>query len=115
MKKVNRLSNNDGLHTLSMMTVHGIKKGVDLLNEKIDQIVLTGGGRKNKFISNKLKEIIKIQIVNIDNLGFDGDLLEAQAFAYLAIRSIKKLPLSTNSTTGVKYPVSGGILHKFKN
>ena len=115
LKKVNKLSNSDGLHTLSMLTVYGIKKGIDLLNEKIDQIVLTGGGRKNKFISNKLKEITKLQIINIDDLGFDGDLLESQAFAYLSVRSVKKLPLSIYSTTGVKKPVSGGILHKFKN
>ena len=95
-----------------MFTVHSIKKGLDLLNEKIDKIVLTGGGRKNSFIFKKLKEITNIEVINIDNLGLNGDLLESEAFGYLAIRSIKKLPLSLKTTTGVKEPVTGGTLYK---
>ena len=95
-----------------MMTVHSIKKGIDLLGQKIDQIILTGGGRKNSFIFNRLKKITNLDIINIDNLGLNGDLLEAEAFGYLAIRSIKKLPISLNTTTGVKKPITGGILYK---
>ena len=112
LNKTKNLSNEDGMHTLSMLTVHSIKKGLDLLNEKIDQIVLTGGGRKNSFIFKKLKEITNIEVINIDNLGLNGDLLESEAFGYLAIRSIKKLPLSLKTTTGVKEPVTGGTLYK---
>ena len=112
LKKTEKLSNEDGVHTLSMMTVHSIKRGIDLLDEKIDQIILTGGGRKNTFVFNKLKEITNLKIIDIDSLGLDGDLLEAEAFGYLAVRSIKKLPLSIITTTGVKKPVTGGILYK---
>ena len=112
LQKTEKLSNEDAVHTLSMMTVHSIKKGIDLLGQKIDRIILTGGGRKNSFIFNRLKKITNLDIINIDNLGLNGDLLEAEAFGYLAIRSIKKLPISLNTTTGVKKPITGGILYK---
>ena len=49
--------------------------------------------------------------INIDEIGYNGDLIEAEAFAYLAIRSIKKLALSTPQTTGVKRSTTGGILN----
>ena len=61
-----------------------------------------------KIITNKLN---KIEIIDIDKLGYNGDLLEAQMFAYLAVRSLKKLPLSTPYTTGVNRNVSGGNLY----
>ena len=96
------------------MTVTSILKGIKLLKKDINLIILTGGGRKNLFIVNKLKkELIKInmQLNIIDQYGYNGDLLEAQMFGYLAVRSLKKMPLSLPSTTGVKKPVSGGILN----
>lgn len=111
LKLINKLSNKDGAHTLSLLTVYSIKKGIEILNEKIDKIILTGGGRKNLFIYKNLKKILKYKIINIDELGLDGDLLEAEAFAYIAIRSIKKLPLSLKTTTGVQKPISGGIVY----
>ena len=112
LKLANKLSNKDGIHTLSLLTVYSIKKGIEILNEKIDKIILTGGGRKNLFIYNKLKKVLKYKIINIDKLGLDGDLLEAEAFAYIAIRSLKKLPLSLKTTTGVKKSMSGGVIYK---
>ena len=60
----------------------------------------------------KSNKINKIKLNLIDNLGLNGDLLESEAFGYLAIRSIKKLPLSLKTTTGVKEPVTGGTLYK---
>ena len=56
-------------------------------------------------------ELNKIKIINIDQFGYNGDLLEAQMFAYLAVRSLKKLPLSTPDTTGVKKSITGGYLY----
>ena len=111
IEKTKFLSNEDGVHTLSMLTVLSIIKGINLLNENFNQIVLTGGGRNNSFICYKLKEISNLKFVNIDEFGINGDLLEAEAFAYLAARSSKKLPLSLQTTTGVKKPVTGGVLY----
>jgi anhydro-N-acetylmuramic acid kinase len=96
------------------MTVVSILKGIKLLKKDINLIILTGGGRKNSFIVDELKkELVKINIkLNIiDQYGYNGDLLEAQMFGYLAVRSVKKMPLSLPSTTGVKKPVSGGKLN----
>ena len=104
----------DAIHTASIMAVTSIQKGITLLKKDINLIILTGGGRKNLFVVKKLKkELVKIDVkINIiDKYGYNGDLLEAQMFGYLAVRSLKKLPLSLPSTTGVKKPVSGGILN----
>ena len=113
-KKFYKIEIKNTINTLSMMTVYSIKNGLELLIKdkfKIDLIILTGGGRKNKFIYNKLKELTNNKIINIDEIGYNGDLIEAEAFAYLAIRSIKKLALSTPQTTGVKRSTTGGILN----
>ena len=82
--------------------------------EKIDLLILTGGGRKNLFIKkniNKNLNLKKIKVINIEKIGLNGDMIEAQMFAYLAVRSVKKLPLSLPSTTGVKKAKSGGIIN----
>ena len=111
-KKLKKYKANDAIHTASIMSVHSILNGLDLLKEKIDIIILTGGGRKNLFIYENIKKELKskkIKIKNIDNYGLNGDMLEAQMFGYLAVRSINKLPLSMPTTTGVKKPSTGGL------
>ena len=103
---------NDAIHTASMMTVSGILKGLNLIKEKIEIVILTGGGRNNSLITNSIKKKLKlknIKISNIDDYGFNGDMIEAQMFGYLAVRSLRKLPLSLPSTTGVNKPTTGGI------
>ena len=52
------------------------------------------------------------KIILVDELNFNGDFLEAQAFAYLTVRCVRKLPLSLPTTTGVKKPTLGGIIYK---
>ncbi len=113
LNKIKHLTIEDAANTISMMTVWGIINGIKQLNKKIEVIILTGGGRKNSFFINKLQEISKLKIIDIDNLKLNGDLLEAEAFAYLSVRCIKKLFISTPKTTGVKKPISGGKIFKF--
>jgi len=60
----------------------------------------------------KIFKTKKIKIVLIDKLNYNGDLLEAQTFGYLAIRCVHKLPLSLPTTTNVKKPISGGKIYK---
>ena len=111
-KELIRYKDNDAIHTASMMTISGMIKSLKLLRNKIELIILTGGGRKNLFIKKKLKTILKsknIKVINIDNYGLNGNMIEAQMFGYLAIRSLKKLTISTPSTTGVQKPISGGV------
>ena len=78
---------------------------------KKEKTILCGGGRKNKFLVNIIKSWSK-NIKFIDDYGVDGDFVESQAFAYLAIRSYLKLPISFPETTGVIKPCTGGVIIK---
>jgi len=104
---VRNLSLEDGAATLTDYTSK-------ILSKKIpnNTIFLCGGGRRNKFLVKCIQEKIKGKIKLIDELGIDGDFVESQAFAYLAIRSYLKLPISFPETTGVNRPCSGGIVIK---
>jgi anhydro-N-acetylmuramic acid kinase len=102
-----------------MMTVFGIIDNIKIINLSFNTIILTGGGRNNLFIFNKIKDKMKnlnIKLLKIDNYGLNGDMIESQMFGYLAVRSIKKLTLSNTNTTGVEKPLSGGkIFGRLKN
>ncbi len=86
----------------------------ELLSKKIGtyDIYVSGGGRKNKFLINSLKRKIINNIFFIDDLNIDGDFIESQAFAFLAIRSYLGLPISFPSTTNCKEPSTGGTIIK---
>tara|TARA_Y100000816_G_C26054260_1_gene553089 strand:+ start:44 stop:1189 length:1146 start_codon:yes stop_codon:yes gene_type:complete len=73
--------------------------------------LVCGGGRKNKYLLESIKNNFeKIDIESIDKYEIDGDFIESQAFAFLAIRSLVGLPISFPSTTGCKKPISGGVI-----
>jgi len=95
-----------GLATLSYITANLI---LTFLNEKkINKALISGGGRKNKAIMSYLQD----RAHNIDEFSFDGDFIESQAFAYLAVRSVNELPITYPETTGVTNPISGGEIKK---
>ena len=75
-----------------------------------NNIIICGGGRKNKMLMNVIQKNLsqKIKIKMIDDYGVDGDFVESKAFAFLAIRSYKKLPITFPSTTNCKKPCTGG-------
>ena len=101
------LSLKDGAATITELTA-------DILSKKLVEkdIYVCGGGRKNQFLINSIKNKINNKIFQIDNLGIDGGFIESQAFGYLAIRSYLKLPISFPQTTGCKEPCSGGVFVK---
>ena len=116
---VKNLSIKDGAATLTEYT--SIILSISLHYEawvftgygSLNTILITGGGRKNKYLINRIKnQHEKINIKLIDKYGIDGDFVESQAFAYLAIRSYLKLPISFPKTTGCKKPCTGGVLVK---
>ena len=106
------LSLEDGAITLTEFTASIIAESLYQLNRenKINEIIICGGGRKNKTllksISNNLHVNTKVSL--IDDYGVDGDFIESQAFAFLAIRSYKKLPISFPNTTDCRQPCIGG-------
>ena len=67
-----------------------------------------GGGVKNKHLIRRIKDKLNINVIEAKEIGIDEDFIESQAFAYLGIRSFKKLPITFPQTTGVYKPVSGG-------
>ena len=115
---VRGLSFEDGVTTLTDFTasIIGEELSLSLKNskEKIQKILLCGGGRKNKFLIKKIKENLSsnIDLKLIDEYQINGDFIESQAFAFLAVRSFLKLPNSFPNTTGCKKPCIGGELIK---
>jgi anhydro-N-acetylmuramic acid kinase len=101
----------DGAATLAMFTVEAIVKACEFFPVKAQQLIVAGGGRHNRFIMEKLREKLQTSVISIDTIGLNGDAIEAEAFAYLAVRSLKKLPLSFPTTTGVSAPLTGGRYH----
>tara|TARA_B100000700_G_scaffold320241_1_gene417095 strand:- start:896 stop:2017 length:1122 start_codon:yes stop_codon:yes gene_type:complete len=114
------LSLEDGVATLTDFTgrIIGAALSNTLPNVKdnVLRVLLSGGGRKNKSLINIIKNRIlkNIVIQPIDDYGIDGDFVESQAFAYLAIRSYLKLPISFPKTTGCKEPSLGGEIIKVR-
>ena len=108
------LSLEDGCSTITEFTAYLIAEGIKFLNkDNSNRYLFCGGGRKNKFL---IESIIRNSNLNknnfdmIDNFQLNGDYIESQAFAYLAIRSKLNLPISFPNTTRCNDPVIGGKL-----
>ena len=115
---VKDLSLEDGAATLTLHTANFLLTTFEIRkkfkNCQKEKKILCGGGRKNKFLVDIIKNSYANENVKlIDEYGIDGDFIESQAFAYLAIRSYLKLPISFPETTGVKKPCTGGIIIKY--
>ncbi len=115
---VKGLSYEDGLSTLvdfAAIIIHqSILKSINTKeNEKL-LIIVCGGGRKNLSLMDSIRKRLpkNISLKIIDDYKIDGDFIESQAFAYLAIRSALKKKISYPNTTGVKESCVGGILVK---
>ena len=113
---VRGLSLEDGAATVTEFTgkllADAILNYISKLHSKPRKILICGGGRKNLTLINCIKNNMNIGdiVENIDNYGVDGDFIESQAFAYLAIRSFLNLPISFPKTTGCIHPCTGGKL-----
>lgn len=106
------LSLEDGAATLTSLTGSIVGSSIIsfLQNKEKCRILICGGGRKNHFLIKKIKKFLekKFQIDLIEKINIDGDFVESQAFAYMAIRSFLKLPISFPKTTGCIMPCTGG-------
>jgi anhydro-N-acetylmuramic acid kinase len=113
------LSLEDGCATITNFTAYLIAKGIEHSNgsnKKAIKYLICGGGRKNKFLIQSIKNYLvnktNISLDVIDEYSCDGDYIESQAFGYLAIRSCLNLPISFPETTGCDMPTVGGKLVK---
>jgi len=113
------ISLEDGAATLTDFTASVIGEALitllSSLKNKSFKVLLCGGGRKNKILIEKIRinTLNNLILQPIDDYGINGDFVESQAFAFLAIRSIKKLPISFPTTTGCSKPVSGGEIENY--
>jgi anhydro-N-acetylmuramic acid kinase len=106
------LSPADGAATLAAMTVAGIVAARRHFPARAVRWLVTGGGRRNPVLMTMLAAQLDAPVAPVEHAGWDGDALEAQAFAYLAVRSVKGLPLSLPQTTGVAAPMPGGRFYR---
>jgi anhydro-N-acetylmuramic acid kinase len=110
-----RLSLEDGARTLSRLTGEAILKSASYLPSPPKTYVVCGGGRLNPVIMAEFADAAKehgARVIAAEEAGFDGGAMEAEAWAYLAVRSMRGLPLTYPGTTGVKEPVTGGVFVK---
>ncbi len=99
--------------TLAELTVETIATSFGLLPKKVENIIITGGGYRNIHLMDRLKERLKMKILNEKKLGINFDYIESELIAFLSARSIYNLPFTFPSTTGVSKPSSGGCLYKY--
>lgn len=97
-----------GAATLTAFTAGAVGKGLDLLPTRPARLVVCGGGRHNPLIMEMLKTRAGVDAMPAEAVGWRGDAIEAECFAFLAARVIRGLPISFPSTTGVPRPMTGG-------
>lgn len=103
----------DGAATLTAFTAASIARIAPLLPIPPREWIVVGGGANNPTLMRMLAEKLRSAVVTRgEDVGWSGDAVEAQAFAYMAVRSLKGLPLTFPGTTGVPKPLTGGILAK---
>ena len=100
----------DGAATLTAFTVAAVSAARRFFPSPAERWLVCGGGRHNVTLMAILKEALDAPVDLVEAVGWNGDALEAQAFAFLAVRSVYRMPLSLPTTTGVRAPLTGGRL-----
>lgn len=106
------LSAADGAATLTAFTAAAIAEAFLLLPERPQRLLVAGGGRHNPTLLRMISEKVGLFPEPVEALGWNGDATEAEGFAYMAVRTLKGLPISFPGTTGVPAPTAGGVLHR---
>jgi len=102
------MKNSDLIASLTQITVESICLSQSYFPKKTKLWIVCGGGRNNKTIIKGLKNKLEAPLVLAEEVNLRGKYIEAEAFAFLAVRKILEMPISYPSTTGVKHPVVGG-------
>ncbi|MEX0365165.1 MAG: anhydro-N-acetylmuramic acid kinase [Ruegeria sp.] len=107
---VRELSDADAAATLTAMCAAGVAEAMQHCPAPPARVLVTGGGRHNPVLMKMLEVSLDCPVGPVEEVGLDGDMLEAQAFAYLAVRVARGLPTSCPGTTGVRAAVGGGTV-----
>jgi anhydro-N-acetylmuramic acid kinase len=109
---VSELGDADAVATLTGMSAAAVLRGMEHCPSPPTRLLVTGGGRHNPVMMEMLRAALDCPVDPVEAVGLDGDMLEAQAFAHLAVRVARGLPTSCASTTGVRAAVSGGTISR---
>ncbi|MFX0541285.1 anhydro-N-acetylmuramic acid kinase [Roseovarius sp. S4756] len=109
---VEELPDADAAATLTAMSAAAVLRGMEHCPEPPARLLVCGGGRHNPVMMDMLRAALDCEVAPVEEVGLDGDMLEAQAFGYLAVRVTRGLPTSCSATTGVRAAVSGGTLSR---
>ncbi len=109
---VGELDDADAVATLTGMSAAAVLRGMEHCPAPPARLLVTGGGRKNPVLMEMLRVALDCPVDPVEAVGLDGDMLEAQAFAHLAVRVARGLPTSCPGTTGVRAGVSGGTISR---
>ncbi|WP_116131373.1 anhydro-N-acetylmuramic acid kinase [Tropicimonas sp. IMCC34043] len=108
MAQVAPLDNADAAATLTAAAALSVCRGAEFFPAPVARVLVTGGGRLNPVLMAGIAEGLGVPVDAVEAVGLDGDMIEAQAFAYLAVRSARGLALTFPATTGVAAPLTGG-------
>jgi anhydro-N-acetylmuramic acid kinase len=108
---VEGLSLADGAATLAAFTIESVAVALRHVPRAPKRWLVTGGGRRNAHFMTALAAKLGVAVDPVESVGWNGDFIEAECFGYLAVRALRRLPLSLPTTTGVPEPMTGGELH----
>jgi anhydro-N-acetylmuramic acid kinase len=108
---VKSLSPADGAATLARFTACAAALARAHFPAPPRRWLVAGGGRRNGYLMDQLADVLGGNVVPVEDVGWRGDFIEAEAFAFLAVRSVRGFALSLPTTTGVRAPSPGGTLH----
>ncbi|MDH2326333.1 anhydro-N-acetylmuramic acid kinase [Cereibacter sp. SYSU M97828] len=108
LQRVGHLGDADACATLTAFAAASVAAGLRHFPAPVGRVLATGGGRHNETMMQMLATRCGVDVLPVEAAGLDGDMLEAQAFAFLAVRVARGMPTSCVSTTGVATPLSGG-------
>lgn len=112
IQPVRGLSTADGAATLTAFTAASVAAAFEHLPQRPRRLLVAGGGRHNPTMLRMIARHTGLLPEPAENLGWNGDAVEAEGFAYMAVRHLRGLPISFPGTTGAPRPMTGGVLHR---
>ena len=108
---VRGLSLEDGAATLSALTAETVRLALAHIPTRPERLLVTGGGRRNPVLMQMIRERTGLEVKPVEDVGWNGDALEAEGFAWFAVRHLRGLPTSFPEISGCSRRITGGTLH----
>ncbi len=115
LKQIDGLNAEDGAATLTAFIAGTVQKSAQFFKEPVHQWIVTGGGSFNPTLVQMIRHAVKEPVISADEMGWNKDMLEAECYGFLAARCVNVLPITFPETTGIKEPLSGGLIIRGQN